>query len=113
MTRAPTPQQVMLPGFQPIPWWVRVMAFEGLPAVLSKISKLLIKAEKAREAKERAAAIKQLWEIHAKLKAEVTQAEKDTRAGQNRRVEAVAYRATLSTLELELSLLGEEKPPGS
>jgi len=89
------------------------MAFESVPPVLGKISQLLVQAGKAKDPKQRAKIIKELWTIRAKLKAELKQAEEDIRAGTNRRVEAVVYRSAISTLEVELSLLGEEEPPES
>src|SRR5262245_27730971 len=97
MTRAPTPWQGRPPGPQPTPWRVRVLAFESVHAVIREISRLLIKAERSRDV-ERATAINQLWEINSKLKAELLEVERDIQAGQNRRVEAVVFRAALATL---------------
>jgi hypothetical protein len=89
------------------------MAFESVPAVLAEISRLLVQVEKTQDAGQRAAAVKELWTIYAKIKNDLLVIEKDIRAGHNRRVEAVAYRAALSTLALELALMGEEEPPVS
>ena len=52
----------------------------------------------------------QTWVLYAKLESDLQEAERDIRAGVNRRVEAIAYRATLATLGTELALLGEERP---
>ena len=86
------------------------MAFESVPAVIREISRLLIQAEKATDTVERGAAIRQLWKIHSQLRSEVMQVERDIRDGQNRRVEAVVFRAALATLSVELALMGEEEP---
>jgi hypothetical protein len=86
------------------------MAFESVPPVLADISRLLVQVEKTQDPAERAAAVKQLWDIYAKIKHELLEIEKDIRAGENRRVEAVAFRSALSTLALELALMGEEEP---
>jgi hypothetical protein len=84
---------------------------ESLSPVLAQISRLLVQAEKTSDAASRAAAVRQLWVIHAKLESDLQEAERDIRAGINRRVEAIAYRATLATLGTELALMGEHKPP--
>ncbi len=86
------------------------MAFQSTPAVLAEISRLLVQAEKAPDAGERAAAVKQLWSLYCELELHLWDAEKDTRDGISRRVESVVYRSTLSMLGMELALMGHERP---
>jgi hypothetical protein len=89
------------------------MSINAVPSVLGNISHLLLQAEKAPSLEERAAAVKQLWAIVFKLEADLTEIKKGVCAGLNRRVEVMAYRATLVTLIAELAQMGEQRPEAS
>src|SRR5262245_695946 len=110
MTRAPTPWQGRLPGYQPIPWRVRVMVFESISAMLGDVARLLMQVERSTDPDEREAAAKKLWVAYSTIEADLKDAERDVSDGKNRRFEVAVYRSALTTLGDELAALGLVRP---
>ncbi len=79
--------------------------------MLRDVPRLLRQAEKSPNLADREVAVAELWEVRDRLAADLKEAEAGLNAGTNRRVEIATLRTALSTLAVEMALVGLDRTP--